>query len=75
MKKQKPQARVRFTTFCDRAGYIIQIRQNENDEWGMESFYPLQETEHHDGKDYIHFSILNILAKLQNLGYEIDLNC
>ena len=71
--KDKKKAQLRYFKQQDgREGYAINILID--DEWMQESWFPLLPRENGNGEpDYVHWSILNKLSHLQNLGYEIDL--
>ena len=73
MKKYTLRAQLRYHKQDDgREGYAINIFSDG--EWGLDSWFPLVAREGGDGEtDFVHWSILNKLSQLQNLGYDIDL--
>lgn len=75
MAKRKLYARLRYHKHEDgREGYAIEIRSNSNDDWGLDTWYPLVPKDGGNGEtDFIHWSILSKLGDLQRLGYVIDL--
>lgn len=70
-------ARVKYyDDYKGKEGYAIEICTRQSDDWGLDSFYPLVRREgasDEDGKNFIHFSIINKLAQLQELGYNISI--
>ena len=68
------EARIKYeTNFNGKEGYAIETFLD--DEWGLCSFFPLvkkQGAEETDENNFIHFSILNKISELQQLGYNIS---
>lgn len=65
-------ARIRYIQDQEREGYIIELLCD--DEWGMNSFFPLvrrENAEESEEKKFIYFSILNKIDELQRLDYKI----
>lgn len=54
-------------------GYTVEVKGSDG-EWGLDSFYPLVRRENHNDdeeKNFVHFSIINKIHELQELGYKI----
>lgn len=57
-----------------REGYRVEIMVDN--EWGTNSFFPLVRREYasaEEERNFIHFSILNKIKELHELGYEISI--
>ena len=71
MKNEKI-ARIRYIKNEEREGYLVELL--DDNEWGLNSFYPLTRRENateEEEKDFIHFGILNTINELQQLNYRI----
>lgn len=56
----------------DSEGYKLEIMSDG--EWSFDMFVPCVERIGHPGRmDYVHFSILSEMCKLQSLGYTIQI--
>lgn len=52
----------------------FELQTNTGDGWGLETAYTCVAREGRPGEtDFIHFSVLGILGRLQCYGYDIDL--
>ena len=70
--KEEKLARISYINNEEREGYLVEILSDN--EWGLNSFYPLVRRENarkEEEKDFIHFSILNKINELQQLNYSI----
>lgn len=70
--KEKKLARISYINNEEREGYLVEILSDN--EWGLNSFYPLARRENateEEEKNFIHFSILNKINELQRLNYKI----
>ena len=67
-------ARIKYEeNFNGKEGYAVEIFSEG--EWGLDTFYPLVKREgasETSEKNFIHFAVLNKLAKLNELGYKIS---
>ncbi len=71
MKNEKI-ARIRYIKNEEREGYLIELL--DENEWGLNSFYPLTRRENateEEDKDFVHFGILSTINELQKLNYSI----
>ena len=71
MKKEKI-ARIRYIKNEEREGYLIELL--DENEWGLNSFYPLTRRENareEEEKDFVHFGILSTINELQKLNFKI----
>ena len=62
--------------FNGKEGYTIDIRSNSTENWGLNSFYPLVKREGatiEEEQNFVHFSIINRINELIQLGYKITL--
>lgn len=69
-------ARVRYENTDRREGYVIEIcvEKQSFDDWAFESFFPFVRREgasDDEEKNFIHFSIINKIAELTDLGYKV----
>ena len=58
----------------NREGYRIEIMVDG--EWGTNSFFPLVRRENasdEEDKNFVHYSIINKIKELHQLGYEISI--
>ena len=65
-------ARVKYTeNYNDREGYLVEI--NTGDGWGLDTFFPLVASARFPMGDanYVHFSLINKIAQLNDLGYRV----
>ena len=56
----------------EREGYLVEILSDN--EWGLNSFYPLVRRENareEEEKDFVHFGILSTINELQKLNFRI----
>lgn len=71
---EKMKARIKYEeNFNGKEGYAVEIFSEG--EWGLSTFYPLvkrEGAEETDEKNFIHFSFINKLAELNELGYKIS---
>ena len=71
MKNEKI-ARIRYIKNEEREGYLVEILSDN--EWGLNSFYPLVRRENareEEEKDFVHFGILSTINELQKLNFRI----
>ena len=71
MKKEKI-ARIRYIKNEEREGYLVELL--DDNEWGLNSFYPLVRRENareEEEKDFVHFGILSTINELQKLNFRI----
>ena len=71
MKNEKL-ARIRYIKNEEREGYLVELL--DDNEWGLNSFYPLVRRENaieEEEKDFVHFGILNKINELQQLNYSV----
>ena len=71
MKEEKI-ARIRYIKNEEREGYLVEILSDN--EWGLNSFYPLVRRENareEEEKDFVHFGILSTINELQKLNFRI----
>lgn len=68
-------ARIEYCpSYNDKEGYIVEIYVNG--EWSFDSFFPLVRREKattSENCDFVHYSILNKIRDLQELGYTISI--
>lgn len=70
--KEEKLARISYINNEEREGYLVEILSDN--EWGLNSFYPLVRRENareEEEKDFVHFGILNKINELQQLNYRI----
>ena len=70
--KEEKLARISYINNEEREGYLVEILSDN--EWGLNSFYPLVRRENareEEEKDFVHFGILNKINELQRLNYKI----
>ena len=70
--KEEKLARISYINNEEREGYLVEILSDN--EWGLNSFFPLtrrENAEENEEKNFIHFSILNKINELQRLNYKI----
>lgn len=67
-------ARVKYyEDYNGKEGYAVEIFSE--DEWGLNTFYPLVRRDgagEDEEKNFVHFGILNKISELKEFGYEID---
>lgn len=67
-------ARIVYVNNEKREGYAIETLIDGDEDWGLETFYPLVKREGADEeeeKNFLHFSFVNKLKQLSDLGYSI----
>ena len=70
--KEEKLARISYINNEEREGYLVEILSDN--EWGLNSFYPLTRRENateEEEKDFVHYGILNTINELQQLNYRI----
>ena len=70
--KEEKLARISYINNEEREGYLVEILSDN--EWGLNSFYPLTRRENareEEEKDFVHFGILNTINELQKLNFRI----
>ena len=71
MKKAKVQY---HENYYGQEGYAVEIFSD--DDWGLDSFFPCvrrEEADEDEGKNFVHFSLINKIAQLNRLGYQIEI--
>ena len=56
-------------------GYAIEVMLEDDEEWGLDTFYPMVKCEDdpRTAKEFIHFGIIPRLSFIQSLGYEVTI--
>ena len=70
--KEEKLAKISYINNEEREGYLVEILSDN--EWGLNSFYPLVRRENEreeEEKDFVHFGILNTINELQKLNFRI----
>lgn len=65
-------ARVKYVNDDRKEGYAVELFLDG--EWAFSSFYPLVRRENaneDEEKNFVHFSLINKISELQELGYKI----
>ena len=71
------EARIKYyRDYNGQEGYAVEIctERQAFDDWGLDTFYPLVRREGADNeeeKNFIHFSIINKISQLKDLGYTV----
>ena len=55
-------------------GYAVEIMTDEG--WVLDSFFPLYEragAQKDEGRNFVHFGILNKFRELQRIGYDVEI--
>lgn len=74
MKTKKRQFRIRYHESYligshEKEGYVVEYKLPEDVEWSLGSFYECRRAEGDEEANYIHFSIINKINELLNLGF------
>ena len=70
--KEEKLARISYINNEEREGYLVEILSDN--EWGLNSFYPLTRRENareEEEKDFVHFGMLSTINELQKLNFRI----
>ena len=70
--KEEKLARISYINNEEREGYLVEILSDN--EWGLNSFYPLtrrKNAREEEEKDFVHFGILSTINELQKLNFRI----